>query len=94
MAAIFTDVHRTVLSKKNFDVRMVMAEKKQLRYLNLIYTFRDPVLGQQRSSFFVKSCSESSIELLYIFDFRSEWLILDYCLRRVLSPDMPRNVPN
>ena len=58
MAAIFTDVHRTVLSKKNFDVRMVMTEKKQLGYLNLICTFRDPVLGQQRSSFFVKSWRE------------------------------------
>ena len=49
----------TVLPRRDFDARMIMAEKRQLRYLNLICTFRDPVLGQQRSSFFfVKSWSE------------------------------------
>ena len=53
MAAIFRDVHRFV-RRKNVDLRMIMADKKQLRYLNLICTFRDPVLGQQRSSFFCK----------------------------------------
>ena len=47
---MFTD-----LPRKNFDVRMIMAEKRQLRYLNMICTFRDPVLGQQRSSFFLEN---------------------------------------
>ena len=34
----------TVLSRKNFDVRMIMADTWQLKYPNMICTFRDPVL--------------------------------------------------
>ena len=46
---------------------MTMAEKKQLRYLKLICTFRDPVVGQQRSSFFCKIVERNlNTEALYM----------------------------
>ena len=52
MAAIFTDVNGFVEEKRRCK-KMIMAEKRQLRCLNLICTFRDPVLRQQRSSLFL-----------------------------------------
>ena len=44
MAAIFSDVYGFV-QRKNVDLRMIIADRKQLIYLNFICTFRDPVLG-------------------------------------------------
>ena len=61
MAAICTDVHGFVEEKRRCK-KIIMAEKRQPRYLNLICTFRDPVLGQQRSSrsFFCKIMERNS----------------------------------
>ena len=48
----------TVLPRKNFDVRMIRAEKRQLRYLNFIVPSGIKFLGSRDRPFFVKSWSE------------------------------------
>ena len=48
----------TVLSNENVDGRMIMAEKKQLRYVNLIERSGIQCFGSKDRPFFVKSWSE------------------------------------